>query len=150
MPVFFCRWPNGDFSVVEAVGEPDAIEALDEFANADGLELIEVEDFRLAMDFRLSGDGTFILDQIGERIHKTFWSMYPKLEAALEKGQAVIQRAVRQERRRVKEASAPAADTERGKEIQKTLDLPASLANEIVDQEAKKLLRRFKPRSKRQ
>ncbi len=67
MPAFFCRWPNGDFSIVEAAGEDDAIEALDEFGNADGLQLVEVEDSRLAMNFKLEDDGSFVLDQIGDQ-----------------------------------------------------------------------------------
>lgn len=150
MPVFFCRWPNGDFSLVEAIGEEDAVEALDEFGNADGLQLIEVEDFRLALDFRLSDDGAFILDQIGDHTSTTFWRMYPKLEAAQEKGRRAVEKAVVQERIRIKEPGVPAADTELGKELQRGGDLPVSLANKIVNRQARKALQKFRQRGRPQ
>jgi len=37
MPVFMCRWPNGDFSFVSARNKSKAIEALDEIDNAEGV-----------------------------------------------------------------------------------------------------------------
>jgi hypothetical protein len=35
MPVFLCRWPNGDFSMVKANNKDQAIEFLDEIDNAE-------------------------------------------------------------------------------------------------------------------
>jgi hypothetical protein len=94
MPVFFCRWPDGDFSIVEAEDEIAAVESLDEFANADGLSLVELPDFRFAMTFRLNDEGDFVFDSVSEYIDEKFWGMYPRLWAAQEKGMDAIKRAV--------------------------------------------------------
>ena len=37
MPVYLCRWPNGEVSIVQARDKTDAIFRLDEFDNAEGL-----------------------------------------------------------------------------------------------------------------
>jgi hypothetical protein len=39
MPLFICRWQNGDFSAVSASSKKDAIELLDEVGNAETCEL---------------------------------------------------------------------------------------------------------------
>jgi hypothetical protein len=39
VPVYFCRWPNGDLSIVSAPNREEAVVRLDEFGNADGVEL---------------------------------------------------------------------------------------------------------------
>lgn len=150
MPVFFCRWPDGSFSIVEAISDDDAVQALDEINNAAGLRLVEVEDFRLLMDFELNSDGSFTLRKVGDYIEEIFWGMYPKLCAVQGRDEAAIRRAVAEERRRVKSHKAPPAKTELGKEIQAKMDLPASLADEAVTQHAKKTLRKFRPRGKPQ
>jgi len=36
MPLYLCRWPNGDCSFVQAATKGEAIELLDEIANAEG------------------------------------------------------------------------------------------------------------------
>jgi len=45
MPVYICRWRNGDFSVVSASSQADAIELLDEVGNAEVCDLFPVENF---------------------------------------------------------------------------------------------------------
>jgi hypothetical protein len=45
MPLFICRWQNGDFSAVSASSKKDAIELLDEVGNAGTCELITMETF---------------------------------------------------------------------------------------------------------
>ena len=39
MPLYLCRWPNGDCSVVWAANKGEAIELLDEVDNAEGCPL---------------------------------------------------------------------------------------------------------------
>jgi len=56
MPIFLCRWQNGDVSIVSARNKDDAIVALDEFDNADHAEISELKEQFLA-DFRLTDDG---------------------------------------------------------------------------------------------
>ena len=35
MAIYLCRWPNGEFSIVNAKSKADAIERLDEWGNAE-------------------------------------------------------------------------------------------------------------------
>jgi hypothetical protein len=39
MPLFICRWQNGDFSAVSASSREEAVELLDEVGNADVAEV---------------------------------------------------------------------------------------------------------------
>lgn len=45
MPMFICRWQNGDFSAVSARSRVDAIALLDEVGNAEECELFTVRNF---------------------------------------------------------------------------------------------------------
>jgi hypothetical protein len=51
MPLFICRWQNGDFSAVSAASRKDAIGLLDEVGNAEVCELFTVKNFMV--HFRL-------------------------------------------------------------------------------------------------
>ena len=64
MPLFLCRWPNGDCSVVLASSEQDALIKLDEIANAEGCPLVRLDDFQV--HFRLTDDGELTLEGFGE------------------------------------------------------------------------------------
>ena len=63
MPVFMCRWPNGDLSFVSARNREDAIITLDELDNAEIAELRQVRDFMV--DFRLTDRGDLELQSFG-------------------------------------------------------------------------------------
>ena len=45
MPLFICRWQNGDFSAVSARSKETAIELWDEVGNAEDCEVFAVKDF---------------------------------------------------------------------------------------------------------
>ncbi len=51
MPLFICRWQNGDFSAVSAASKKDTIELLDEVGNAETCELFTMKIFMV--HFRL-------------------------------------------------------------------------------------------------
>jgi hypothetical protein len=51
MPLYICRWQNGDFSAVNASSRAEAIELLDEVGNAEVCELFTVKNFMV--HFRL-------------------------------------------------------------------------------------------------
>jgi hypothetical protein len=51
MPLYICRWQNGDFSAVSASSRAEAIELLDEVGNAEVCELFAVKNFMV--HFRL-------------------------------------------------------------------------------------------------
>jgi hypothetical protein len=45
MPLFICRWQNGDFSAVSASSREEAVELLDEVGNADVAEVFTAKRF---------------------------------------------------------------------------------------------------------
>ena len=64
MPLFLVRWANGDCSIVMAADETDAIEKLDEVANAEGCPITELSAAQI--HFTLTDDGRLALDGLGE------------------------------------------------------------------------------------
>ena len=159
MPVFMCRWSNGDFSFVSARNKSKAIEALDEIANAEGCPLSVVEDFMV--HFRLEEDGTFELDGFGEVTENTIWKDYPILDETLDrifqevKGEPltredmqVIGEAVSKERERVKPKGVQQPETNLGQEIKKVMDVPTSVIEQQIEEAAMEELKEFKPKGK--
>jgi hypothetical protein len=60
MPLYICRWQNGDFSAVSASSRTEAIELLDEVGNAEVCELFTVKNFMV--HFRLKDEADEIDD----------------------------------------------------------------------------------------
>jgi hypothetical protein len=82
VPVFMCRWPNGDLPFVSARNREDAIIALDELDNAEVAELRQVHDFMV--DFRLTDSGDLELQGFGESCQEDIWNRaYPVLAKAI-------------------------------------------------------------------
>ena len=52
MVIYLCRWPNDEFSIVNAKTKDDAIELLDEWGNAEQASLTRMTD--CMFDFRYS------------------------------------------------------------------------------------------------
>ncbi len=159
MPVFMCRWSNGDFSFVSARSKAKAIEALDEIDNAEGCPLSVVRDFMV--HFYLDDDGSFELDGFGEVTEKTIWKDYPILDETL--GQIyeetkdgpltpeymrVIGEAVSKERERVKAKTMKQPSTHLGQEIKKAMDAPTSIIDQQIKKTAMEKLKEFKPKGK--
>jgi hypothetical protein len=61
MPIYLCRWQNGDFSAVSASSKNDAIVLLDEVGNAEVCELFTMKNFMV--HFRLKQE-TDEIDEI--------------------------------------------------------------------------------------
>ncbi len=159
MPVFMCRWSNGDFSFVPARDKSKAIEALDEIANAEGCPLSVVEDFMV--HFYLDDDGSLELDGFGEVTENTIWKEYPILDETLDrvfqavKGEPltredmqVIGEAVGKERERVKAKKMKQPATHLGQEIKKVMDVPTSMIERGLKNKAMEKLKEFKPKGK--
>ncbi len=159
MPVFMCRWPNGDFSFVSAHSKSEAIETLDEIANAEGCALFVVEDFMV--HFRLDDDGSFEHEGFGEVTENTIWKDYPILDGTFnrifeenEGGQLtrehmqVIGEAVGKERERVKAKKMKQPATHLGQEIKKAMDVPTSMIERELKKTAMDKLKEFKPKGK--
>ncbi len=159
MPVFMCRWPNGDFSFVSARSKSEAIETLDEIANAEGCPLSVVRDFMV--HFRLEEDGSFEHEGFGEVTENTIWKEYPILDKTLDhvfgklKGEPltredmqVIGEAVGKERERVKAKQMKQPATHLGQEIKKAMDVPTSMIEREIKKTAMEKLEEFKPKGK--
>jgi len=64
MPLFLCRWPNSECSVVLARTEDDAIVQLDQVGNAEDCPITQVRTFQL--QFALTDRGELTLERFGE------------------------------------------------------------------------------------
>jgi hypothetical protein len=154
MAMFLCRWPNGEFSIVNAATKNDAIELLDEWGNAEQASVKRMPD--CMFDFRLRDDGGIELADVGEATHDFILeTCYPELDKALStaewddggsdfspSGQKQIRDAVELERTRLWSCQPPAkdAETELGRDIQRQTGAASILVNRIVRQAAKKRL----------
>jgi hypothetical protein len=154
MGLYLCRWENGDFSVVQAKSKDDAIEMLDDVANAEGLPLYAISDFMA--HFRLSDEGKVEFEGFGdefynyvrERVHPVLGELDVSPYDAGPEDMSGIKKAVEQERCRVKAKPAPEPDTELGKRIKAEMDLPTSFINRHIKASATDLLRKTKPKGK--
>jgi hypothetical protein len=152
MPVYICRWPNGDFSVVSAANKERAIALLDEIGNAEGSPISVIKDFMI--HFELKDSGELELESFGEAAEEKImeWG-YPLLNdawVAVASGSVgedervnVIRQAVTAERERVVH-KAKEPETELGKRIKGLTDAPAGTVNAIVKNRAKTSLEKFR------
>jgi len=88
MPLYICRWQNGDFSAVSASSRPEAIELLDEIGNAEVCEMFTVKNFMV--HFRLKEETDEIegipaeFEGFGEDTHDVLCNrVYPVYAKAL-------------------------------------------------------------------
>ena len=129
-----------------ARSKADAVEKLDEVANAEGCPIIELSDAQV--HFALTDDGELALDGLGEDMEADIFDFcYQELAKSRLAGRRIAQ-AVARERARADgnrvEPDAPA--TERGRRMKADLDMPTTLVDRIVSTAAKRRLRSFKPR----
>jgi hypothetical protein len=152
MPVFLCRWQNGDFSVVKAANKEDAIEFLDEVANAEDCSVTAIRDFMA--HFRLRDDGEFELERFGEATHSDIMeSSYGVLDKAF-LNETNIQEAVAKERERfwpkdgTRKKSRNEPQTLLGRNLKAILDAPTTTIDRIVKKVATERLKKFKGKGK--
>lgn len=161
MPLFPCRWPHGDCSVVLARTKEAAIVALDEVGNAEGCPITLVRTFQ--MHFVLTDRGELALERLGEGTREDVFAFaYPLLECALDEAsrdeahadydspppdrRAAILCAVEQERSRLdSEGVAPAEpQTEVGREVKGRTDMRTILVDRLARHHATKTLKHVK------
>jgi hypothetical protein len=152
MPVYICRWPNGDFSVASAANKERAIELLDEIGNAEGAPISVIEDFMIHFELKDSGDLEF--ESFGEATEGKImeWG-YPLLDDACaefangslgdDERAKVIRQAVDAERQRVLHKTKE-PEMELGKRIKGLTDAPAGTVNAIVKTRARRSLEKFR------
>ena len=93
MPLFICRWQNGDFSAVHARSREDAIILLDEVGNAEQCELFAVRDFMVhfhlhdevtdleeMIPVELEGFGEDTFDMLCDRLYPVYQQAIIKAE----------------------------------------------------------------------
>ena len=165
MPLYLCRWPNGDCSVVWARNTEDAIVELDQRANAEACSITELQTCQL--HFTLTDRGDLVLDGFGEGTTEEVLSRaYPLLDQALRDAydledhdgyeslsadrRTAIARAVEHERTRVALDRPSAKDprTAFGREVKDHTDMPTVLVDRLVRQGAATALKHFKRRGK--
>ena len=163
MPLYLCRWPNGDFSFVSAANREAAVEALDEIDNAEGCPLSVVREFMLHS--RLADDGSFEFEGFGEATEDAIWRAYPILDETIDQireedpsfelhgrstpgQQQMIRDAVNRERERVKPKRVKQPQTQLGREIKRAMDAPTSTIDREIQKSADEKLKQFKPKGK--
>ena len=112
MPVYMCRWENGEVSVVSAKSKKDACLLLDELAEVEPDDLHPVSDFMLS--FKLTDNGALDeVSEMGEDTQELFnQTVYPVLfqarmkvdsasEATPQVKSRIIREAVREENGRL-------------------------------------------------
>ena len=157
MPVYLCRWSNGDCSFVSAPNRDIAIELLDEVADAEGCPLAVVRDFMA--HFKLEDNGEIVLEDFGERTYEAIWKhAYPILYKASSEAETdtfnenqtdAIRAAVENERKRVRYRRVE-AQTAHGKHVQKISGAPARMVDRMIREHATKVLERMPKRGKPQ
>ena len=151
MPLFLCRWPNGDCSIVLARNKTDAIERLDEVGNAEGCPITQLHG--LQVHFSLTDDGELSVSGLGDDTRSDIFEFcYPLLDNLLgTEDEAAIGDAVAQERERI--AVDPSAvkepDTEIGKDLKSELGMPTTLVNKLVDHVSRERLKTVRTRRTR-
>lgn len=149
MPLYLCRWTNGDCSFVFAANKGEAIERLDEVGNAEGCPVIPIHEFMA--HFHLTDTGGVEFEEFGEVTEDVlFEKAYPILDEAVlnaprdeqtgaltPDGMEVPKAAVVKERERVKAKEVAEPDTELGREIKRRADAPTRLVNRIIRKSAK-------------
>jgi hypothetical protein len=158
MVVYFARWKDGSFSLVEADNEDDAYELLDEF----GDEPVELSVLNSCLiDFELTDRGAFRLRCFGELMNDEILGRgYPSLRGALGRaaeeeeydpapedraleGEYIppaVAEAVSAERVRFAEFRPRASSTELGAEMQARMNISGRNADAIVSRESAKIL----------
>jgi len=144
MPVYMCRWENGEVSVVSAKSKKDACLLLDELAEVEPDDLHPVSDFMLS--FKLTDNGALDeVSEMGEDTQELFnQTIYPVLfqakmkvdsasEATPQVKSRIIREAVREENSRFegkmkrRQSRDPAART-----LQERMHMSAAVAERFA------------------
>jgi hypothetical protein len=145
---------------VQAASKGEAVERLDEIANAEGCPLTPVRDFMA--HFRLSDTGELEFEGFGEVTEDMiFETAYPILDKTLShaprddqsgqttaEGAELIRAAVAQERERVKPKRIVQPQTELGRRIKSQTDAPTRLVDRMVRQVGRERLERLRGQGK--
>jgi len=165
MPLFICRWQNGDFSAVSAASRDEAIELLDEIANADVADLFTVKNFTVNFQLKteadsvddpvpveLEGFGDDTYEMLCERVYPVYGKASVKVvddlptsgDVPKEKRDAALKTlndALVTERMRKWDSKKPKlSDDPHVAELQKELDVPRPIAEKVVKEHRRRAI----------
>jgi hypothetical protein len=165
MPVFICRWPNGDFSAVSASSRAEAVELLDEVGNADVADMFTAKRFMVHFQLKkqvdnleelvpvdLEGFGEETYDTLRERVYpiysKASTSVHDESPAngdvSKEEHDAALKmlnEALVTERMRDWDSKKPElSDDPDVAELQKQVDLPRPMAEQAVKERRRRAM----------
>jgi ATP-dependent exoDNAse (exonuclease V) alpha subunit len=170
MPLFICRWQNGDFSAVYAHNKEDAILKLDEVGDAELGELFTVKNFMVHFKLKenlpedveellpidLEGFGEETADDLSERVYPIYhravmtfddnWSDRDHAtEEQWELAEKELKEALITERRRNWGAKQPqlSTDPEAARLQEIGHNIPKALAERVVKERRRKQLEDF-------
>lgn len=171
MPLFICRWQNGDFSAVSARSRAEAEDLLDEVGNADGAEVFTVKNFMVHFRLKEKPDDLNDLMPIefegfGEETYSMLCEdIYPIYEKAVmdtgvglgeipadlrEEALKTLNEALITERNRNWGMKQPEqSDDPAVANLQKQLDMPKSAVESFVNEGRRKALAETPPSTKK-
>ena len=165
MPLFICRWQNGDFSAVSAASREDAMELLDEVGNADVADLFTVKNFMVHFQLKAEahsvddpvpveieafGDETY--EMLSERVYPVYSKVSAEIVDALPSNGDVpkeirdtalekLNEALVTERMRKRDSRKPKlSDDPEVAELQKECDTPRPIAEKIVKEHRRRIV----------
>jgi hypothetical protein len=174
MPLFICRWQNGDFSAVSASSREEAMELLDEVGNADVAEVFTAKRFMVhfqlkkqvdnveepvPVDFEGFGEETY--DMLRERVYPVYSKaalrvhdeVHANCDATDREDHAelkLLNDAVVTERIRNSDSKKPRlSDDPNVAELQKGLDAPRAMAEQAVKERRRRAIVEMPPSSKK-
>ena len=165
MPLFICRWQNGDFSAVSAASREEAMELLDEVGNADVADLFTVKNFMVHFQLKTEadnieepvpvelegfGDGTY--EMLCERVYPVYGKVSEKVvddlpttdEMPKEKRDAALKtlnEALVTERMRKRDSKKPKLSVDPDvAELQEEGDVPRPVAEKVVKERRRRAI----------
>ena len=165
MPLFICRWQDGDFSAVSAASRDEAMELLDEVGNADVADLFTVKNFMVHFQLKteadnmeepvpveLEGFGEGTYEMLCERVYPVYSKVSGKVvddlpttgEMPKEKRDAALKtlnEALVTERMRKRDSKKPKlSDDPEVAQLQKLADVPKPMAEQVVKERRRRTI----------
>jgi hypothetical protein len=172
MPLFICRWQNGDFSAVSASSREEAMELLDEVGNADVAEVFTAKRFMVHFQLKkqldnleepvpvdLEGFGEETYDTLCERVYPVYSKASMRLHNDLhandevpkeeyDAGLKVLNNALAAERMRNEDSKKPElSDDPDVAKLQKQVDVPRPMAEQAVKERRRRAMSEMPPSS---
>jgi hypothetical protein len=172
MPLFICRWQNGDLSAVSASSREEAVELLDEVGNADVAELFTAKRFMVHFQLKkqvdnveepvpvdLEGFGEETYDTLRERVYPVYNKASMRIHNNLHAHNDVpkeeydtalkaLNDALAAERMRSVDSKKPElSDNPDVAKLQKQVDVPRAMAEQIVKQRRRRAISEMPPSS---